>query len=120
LRKAVLFREKLFYFETKLFYFEKKSFISKKVLCQEKKFYFEKKKFYFEKKKFYFEKKKFYFEKKYFISIYAGIAQSVQLATGWTVRESNPGGARFSAQVQSGPGTHTTSYTMGTVSVSRE
>ena len=45
----------------------------------------------------------------------AAIAQSVQLlATGWTVRGSNPGGVRFSAPVQTGPGTHSASCTMGT------
>ena len=40
------------------------------------------------------------------------------LATGWTVRGSNPsgGGARFSTPVQTGPGNHPASYTMGTVS----
>ena len=44
----------------------------------------------------------------------AGIAQSVQRpATGWTVLGSNPGGARFSAPVQTGPETHPASYTMG-------
>ena len=43
------------------------------------------------------------------------VAQSVQrLATGWTVRGSNPGGARFSAPVQTGPGAHPASCTMGT------
>jgi len=43
------------------------------------------------------------------------LAQSVQqLATGWTVRGSNPGGARFSAPFQTGPGAHPASYTMGT------
>jgi len=37
------------------------------------------------------------------------------LATGWTVRGSNPvGGARFSATVQTDPGSHPASYTMGT------
>jgi hypothetical protein len=42
-------------------------------------------------------------------------AQSVwQLATGWTVRGSNPRGARFSAPIQTGPGVHPASYTMGT------
>ena len=42
------------------------------------------------------------------------VAQSVQrLATGWTVRGSNPGGARFSEPVQTGPGTHPASCTMG-------
>ena len=47
---------------------------------------------------------------------WAGIARSVQrLATGWTVRGSNPGGgARFSAPVQTGPGVHPASYTLGT------
>jgi len=46
---------------------------------------------------------------------WAGIAQSVQqLATGWTVRGSNPGGGRFSAPVQTGPGAHPASYIMGT------
>ena len=32
----------------------------------------------------------------------------------WTVRGSNPGGEKFSAPVQTGPGAHPTSYTMGT------
>jgi len=43
-------------------------------------------------------------------------------ATGWTVRRSNPGGggARFSTLVQSRPGAHPASYTMGTGSLSRE
>ena len=37
------------------------------------------------------------------------------LATGWAVRGSNPGGgARFSAPVQTGPGAHPASCTMGT------
>jgi hypothetical protein len=49
-----------------------------------------------------------------------GIAQSVQrLAIGWTVRGSNPGGARFSATVQTGPWAHPASFTMGTGSLSR-
>jgi hypothetical protein len=40
-----------------------------------------------------------------------------QVATGWTVRGSNPGGgARYSAPVQTGPGAHPPSYTMGTES----
>ena len=44
----------------------------------------------------------------------AGIAQSVQrLATGRTVRASNPG-ARFSEPVQTGSGAHPASYTMST------
>ena len=44
------------------------------------------------------------------------VAQPVQrLATGWTVRASNPGGgARFSAPVQTGPGAHPASCTIGT------
>jgi hypothetical protein len=33
---------------------------------------------------------------------------------GWMVRQTNPGGARFSAPVQTGPGAHPASYTMGT------
>ena len=42
------------------------------------------------------------------------VAQSVQrLTTGWTVRGSNPGGARFFA-VQTGPGAHPASCKMGT------
>ena len=45
----------------------------------------------------------------------AGIAQSVQrLATGWTVRGSNPVGVRFSVSVQTGPGAHPASCTVGT------
>jgi len=35
-------------------------------------------------------------------------------ATGWTVRRSNPGRARFSAPVQTGPGAHPASCKMGT------
>jgi hypothetical protein len=44
------------------------------------------------------------------------VAQSVwRMTTGWTVRGSNPGwGARFSAPVQTGPGAHAASYTIGT------
>jgi hypothetical protein len=44
------------------------------------------------------------------------VAQLVwRLATGWTVRGSSPGmGARFSAPVQTGPGSHPTSCTMRT------
>jgi len=50
------------------------------------------------------------------VFIVGRVAQSVsRLATGWTVRGSNPGGrARFSALVQTGPGTHPASCTMGT------
>ena len=37
------------------------------------------------------------------------------VATGWTVRGSNPrGGARLSAPVQTGPGAQPISFTMGT------
>jgi len=32
---------------------------------------------------------------------------------GWTVRGSNPGGARFSTPVQTGPGAHPASCKMG-------
>ena len=43
------------------------------------------------------------------------VAQSVQrLPTGWTVRGSNPCGARFSAPVQTGPEAHPASCTIGT------
>ena len=43
------------------------------------------------------------------------VAQSVQrLPTGWTVRRSNPGGARFSAPVQTGLEAHPASCTMCT------
>jgi len=42
--------------------------------------------------------------------------QSVlRLATGWAVQGSNPGGeAKIYAPVQTGPGAHTISYTVGT------
>ena len=47
--------------------------------------------------------------------MWTGIAQSVQrLATRRTVRGSSPGGTRCSAAVQTGPGAHPASYTMGT------
>jgi len=49
------------------------------------------------------------------------MAQSVkQLATGWTVWGSNPGGggARFSELLQTGPRAHPASYTRGTGSFS--
>jgi hypothetical protein len=49
------------------------------------------------------------------IFLWAAVAQSVhRLATGWTVRGSNPDGARFSAPVHTGPGAHPASCTMGT------
>jgi hypothetical protein len=35
-------------------------------------------------------------------------------AMGWTVRGSIPGGGKFSAAVQTRPGAHPASYTMGT------
>jgi hypothetical protein len=45
----------------------------------------------------------------------AGIHQSVErLATVWKVWGSNPGGGEFSLTVQTGPGAHPASYTMGT------
>ena len=56
-----------------------------------------------------------YFRLLYFT--FCGPSSSVGIATmGWTVRGSNPGGARYSAPVQTGPGAHPASYTMGTVS----
>ena len=50
---------------------------------------------------------------------WAGIAQSaLRISTGQTVRGSNPGvGLRFSAPVQTDPGAHPVSYTMGTESL---
>ena len=56
---------------------------------------------------------------RYLKELWAGIPQSVQrLATGWTVRGSNPGGgARFSAPLQTVPGAHPASYTMVTASL---
>jgi len=36
------------------------------------------------------------------------------LLNGWMVRGSNPGGARVSTPVQTGPGAHPAFYTMGT------
>jgi len=46
--------------------------------------------------------------------MWAGIAQTVQrLATAWTVRRTNIGRGDISALVQTGPGPHTTSYTVG-------
>ena len=41
------------------------------------------------------------------------------MTVGWIVLGPNPDGAKFSAPVQTGPGAHPASYTMGTVSVSR-
>jgi len=50
------------------------------------------------------------------LSFYDPLFVRKQLGTGWTVRGSNPvgGGARFSAPVQTDPGSHPDSYTMGT------
>ena len=51
----------------------------------------------------------------YWFWLWAGIAQSVyRLTTGRTVRGSNRGGMRYSARVQTEPGAHPTSSTMGT------
>jgi hypothetical protein len=54
---------------------------------------------------------------KYFVvtpSRRAGIAHSVlRMGTGWTVRGSNAGGARIFAHVETGPGVHPASCTMG-------
>jgi hypothetical protein len=48
------------------------------------------------------------------LKLWTWIAHLVQiLATDWTVRGSNPGGARFYAPVQNGPKAHPASYTMG-------
>jgi hypothetical protein len=50
----------------------------------------------------------------YLLRLWA-VAQLVQqLAMGWTVWGSNPGGVRFSTPVQTGPGAHPASCTMGT------
>ena len=49
--------------------------------------------------------------------LWAGMAQSVQrLATGRTVWGSNPGGGEISATVETGPGAHPASCTIGTES----
>jgi hypothetical protein len=51
----------------------------------------------------------------YVSEAWARIAQMVlRLATGWTVRGSNPGGVRFFAHVPTGPGAHSVPCTMGT------
>ena len=48
-------------------------------------------------------------------AIGAATAQSVQrLASGWTVRRSNPGGGEVFRTLQTGPGVHPASYTVGT------
>ena len=49
--------------------------------------------------------------------MWAEIGQSVWgIVTGWTVRGSNPSGGEYYATVQTGPGAHPVSYTMGTKS----
>jgi len=50
------------------------------------------------------------------VFMWAGIALSLEpLATGWTVRGSNPGGGRdFPHPSQNEPGAHPASYIMGT------
>jgi hypothetical protein len=57
-----------------------------------------------------------------YIKDISGIVQSAyRIAMGRTVRESNPGGwggGRISASVQTGPGAHPVSCTMGTGSLS--
>ena len=56
---------------------------------------------------------KFFFPK--ILPFVGRVAQSVQqLPTGWKVRGSNPGGARFSEPVLTGPEAHPASCTMGT------
>ena len=52
--------------------------------------------------------------------MWAAMDQSVwRLATGWTVRGSNPCFAKLSALVQTGPGAHSASYTMRNASLSQ-
>jgi hypothetical protein len=47
--------------------------------------------------------------------IWAGVAQLVwRLATGWTVWGLSSGGGEIFASIQTGPGAHPASYTMGT------
>jgi hypothetical protein len=50
-----------------------------------------------------------------YLSVWAEIA--MQLATGWTVLESNPGGGEIFFIRQTGPGVHPASYTIGTGSL---
>ena len=59
---------------------------------------------------------KLYYKHTSLLLLVGRVAQSVyRLTTCWTVRGSNlGGGARFSAPVQTGPGTHPASCTMGT------
>ena len=48
------------------------------------------------------------------IVLVGGPGSVVGLAMGWAVHVSNPGGARFSIPVQTSPGAHPVSCTMGT------
>jgi len=50
----------------------------------------------------------------YFIKYFNRYRTHQLLPTGWTVRGSNPGGARFSTPVQTCPEAHPASCTMGT------
>jgi len=43
---------------------------------------------------------------------YRGVGKYLRLPKGWTIRGSNPGGARFSAPVQTGPEAHPASCKM--------
>ena len=43
-----------------------------------------------------------------------GSSVGIGMAKGWTVRGSNPGGAKFSAPLQTGSGAHSASCTMDT------
>jgi hypothetical protein len=49
-----------------------------------------------------------------------GVVGTARLATGWTVRGSNPGGGETFCTCSSGPGAHPGSCTKGTESLSRE
>ena len=50
-----------------------------------------------------------------YVHVYVvGRGSSVGIATRYGLEGSNPGGERFSAPIQMGPGAHTASYTMGT------
>ena len=62
------------------------------------------------------QKKKKKKKKRYIYKMWAEIAQSVWLATGWTGQRSNPGGGKifFTAPVQTVSGVHPASYTMDT------
>ena len=49
----------------------------------------------------------------FWIELDRGSVVGIVTCYGWTVRGSNTGGARFSAPVQTGPGAHPVSHTMG-------